>query len=74
MRSCRLRSKGSIRPSEAKDMDVFRAKTAILAFAGRTKARRARPEAGDAARHGKPEAATGAKQKAIPALTCGGIP
>ncbi|WP_155637504.1 hypothetical protein [Burkholderia cepacia] len=54
-------------------MDVFRAKTAILAFAGRIKAGRARPEARDAARHGKPEAATGATQKAIPALTCGGI-
>ncbi|MGN8187391.1 hypothetical protein ACTJLD_15560 [Burkholderia sp. 22088] len=48
-------------------MDVFRAKTAILAVAGRIKARRARPDARDVERHGKPEAATGVKQKAIPA-------
>ncbi|WP_333990465.1 hypothetical protein [Burkholderia cepacia] len=54
-------------------MDVFRAKTAILAVAGPIKARRARPEARDVERHGKPEAATGVKQKALPALTCGGI-
>ncbi|WP_321880325.1 hypothetical protein [Burkholderia cepacia] len=54
-------------------MDVFRAKTAILAVAGPIKARRARPEARYVERHGKPEAATGATQKAIPALTCGGI-
>jgi hypothetical protein len=31
LRSSTLRSKGSIRPSEAKDIGVFRAKAAILA-------------------------------------------